>query len=275
MVILLLLILALYLYYQNIVLNKKLNVLIECHKAEESNLVTLVHDLKTPTNSQLSTLKMLEDGTFGSVSHEQEEIIGLMSASCRYMANLIQMIIKAHSNSGKINLNKTNFDIIELISELCRETKSLVMEKEQTLIFHNFAEYCYVYADQLQIKRVILNLISNAIIYGYSGTKIEITLKVSEHSCELFIENYSKQIPQEELTKVFDKYSTTEYSHFNKAGTGLGLYLVKQIIEKHNGRVYAKSDKSGKCTFGFIIPNKVSGNKNAGFRKKPTFLNRL
>jgi two-component system phosphate regulon sensor histidine kinase PhoR len=200
---------------------------------------------------------MFEEGTFGSLNDEQEEIIELMCASCRYMANLIEIILKAYSDFGRIKLNKTKFDIAELISALYGETKGLFMEKGQTLIFHNFSQTPIIYADKLQIRRVILNLLSNAVMYGFCDTKIEITLKVSEGSCEFFVENYSKQIPPEELSKVFDKYSKTKYSHFNKAGTGLGLYLAKQIIEKHKGMVYAKSEADGKCTFGFIIPNKT------------------
>ena len=255
MVIFIISVAAIYMYCLNCILERKLNTLKEQQSAQESFLSTLIHDLKTPVISQLSALKMLERGDFGSLSSEQAEIAETMYGSCKYMANLIEIILRAYSDLGKIILNKTKFNIVELVTGLCDETKCLCAEKGQIVRFHNFSEGCFVYADKLQMRRVILNLLSNAITYGYRETVIEISIKVSANSFEFYIENISKQIPSEELVKVFDKYSKTKYSHFNKSGTGLGLYLVKQIIEKHNGRVYARSDINGKCTFGFVIPN--------------------
>ena len=261
------------LYYRNSALKKELSALKDQQSAQESFLVTLVHDLKTPTVSQLSAIKMLEGGTFGALNSEQREVMELMSGSCKYMANLIGMILKSYSDFGKISLNKTRFNIADLVTELCEETKSLRAEKKQVINLQKLSEDCFIYADKLQIKRVILNLLSNAVTYGFCNTVINININVSKNSFEFFIENVSKQIPQEELCRVFDKYYKTRDSYFNTSGTGLGLYLVRQIVEKHNGRVYAKSSAAGICTFGFIMPNYMpsENEKSRPLLKKSAF----
>lgn len=248
---------------------KDINRLNEIQREEEAYLATVVHDLKTPNNSQLSTLKMLNKGMFGLLNPQQQEMISLLLDSCTYMTNLIEMIMKVHCDFGKIKLEKSLFEPSKLVMDLCSEIKNLCTERNQTISFNNLAQGCVLYADYLQLKRVILNLLSNAVKYAYLGTNIEITIKESDNSFECFVENYSRQISKEELAKVFDKYSKTEYSCFNGAGSGLGLYLVKQIIELHNGRVYAKSEVNGKCTFGFVIPNyRYKNNKRHGFYRK-------
>ena len=270
---LILIVFAVYVYWLNFSLKRSLSILKERQDAEDSFLAGVVHDLKTPTNSQLSALKMLENGYFGRLSDEQEEIVELMFGSCKYMSNLIETILNAHNNFGCIKLNKSEFDMSELLVEVCEETKGLSTERKQKIILHVPEDDLRVYADKFQIKRVVFNLLSNAITYGFCGSVIEITLKFQGRSFEFFVENMSKQIPKEELCVIFEKYTRTGYSYLNNLGTGLGLYLVKQIINLHNGRVYAKSAPNGKCTFGFVIPNYVSENKKCRpLLKKSAFL---
>ena len=157
---------------------------------------------------------------------------------------------------------KSEFDISELIIELCESVKTLAMYNHQQIKF-TMNQSCTIYADKLQIKRVLQNLLSNAITYGFKNTTIEIILKTNKNSIEISVKNISKQIPQNELATIFDKFKKTNFSNFNKAGTGLGLYLSKQIVNLHNGKIYAESLDDGTCIFGFRIPaaTKINDNK--------------
>ena len=173
-------------YCLNFALKKKLNILKERQDAEESFLAAVVHDLKTPTYSQLSALKMLKNGSLGTLNKKQEEIMELMSGSCKYMSNLIETILNTHNNFGCIKLKKTEFDIKGLLEEVCEETKSLLTEKGQNIIFHYQNDCSRVCADKFQIRRVLMNLLSNAIAYGFCGSTIEISLKFQGRSFEFF-----------------------------------------------------------------------------------------
>lgn len=242
------------LYFRNIDLSNKIKNEREVEKHKQSFLATLVHDLKTPTNAQINTLKLLKNGTFGQLTTEQYHMIELTHDSCRYMSDLIGTIMETYNcDYGNLHLQKSIFDISELITELCESVKTLAMYNHQQIKF-SMNQSCCIYADKLQIKRVLQNLLSNAITYGFKNTIIEINLITNKNSIEISVKNISRQIPKNELATIFDKFKKTNFSNFNKASTGLGLYLSKQIINLHNGKIYAKSLNDGTCIFGFRIP---------------------
>nr|QGT49622.1 hypothetical protein Melaina855_0090 [uncultured Candidatus Melainabacteria bacterium] len=249
---------AICLYIQILHLSNKIRCEKETEKYKQSFLATIVHDLKTPTNAQINTLNLLKNGTFGQLTTEQYHMVELTHDSCRYMSDLISIIMETYNcDYGNIHLQKTDFDISKLITELCESVKTLAIYNHQQIKF-TMNESCSIYADKLQIKRVLQNLLSNAITYGFKHSTIEINLQTNKNSIEIFVKNISKQIPQNELETIFDKFKKTKFASFNKTGTGLGLYLSKQIINLHNGKIYARSFADGTCIFGFKIPTSTS-----------------
>ena len=216
-----------------------------------------MHDLKTPTNAQINSLNLLKNETFGKLNSEQQEIISLTQESCKYMSNLIGTIMETYRNNlGNFSLHKSEFDIIDLIKMICDEMNVLALRKGQTLEFKYVSDAVNINADKLQIKRVIQNLLSNAITYGFNNTEIEIIAENTKDSFTLCVKNQSEEIPQGELATIFNKFQKTRYAAINGSGTGLGLYLAKQIIECHNGEIFAESTRNGICSFGFTIPIK-------------------
>lgn len=254
---------VIYLTIRNIKLTINIKKEHEHDILKESFLATLVHDLKTPTNAQLNSLKMLNNETFGTLTSEQHEIITLTHDSCKYMSDLIGTIMTTYTyDNGEVRLDKGNFDIVELINDISEELKSLSQHNHQEIEFRKDCSQCIINADKLQIKRVLSNLLANAITYGFDNTIITINLKLINNNIEISIKNISKQIPEKELTTIFDRYKKTQYAKYNKTGNGLGLYLSKRIIELHKGNIYAKSFDDGTCIFGFNLPtNKDSSTK--------------
>ena len=144
--------------------------------------------------------------------------------------------------------------ILKLIEDISEELKSLYIHNNQEIVFRKEYPKCIIHADKLQIKRVLSNLLANAITYGFDNTIITITLKCRKNHIEIIVKNISKQIPKKELNTIFDRYTKTQYAKYNKTSNGLGLYLSKKIVELHNGKIYAKSFVDGTCIFGFNIP---------------------
>jgi signal transduction histidine kinase len=251
--------LAIYLYCQNRYLLKIIKKAKETETSKQAFVATVVHDLKTPTNAQINSLNLLKNEALGKLNSEQQEIVNLTQESCKYMSNLIGTIMETYKNDYcNIQLEMSEFDVVKLINTLCEETKILSQNKRQTVNFYPQAASINIFADKLQIKRVIQNLISNAITYGFCDTTIEIfAISNNSNSFEFYVKNVSNPIPPIELSTIFDKYKRTKYACKNKISTGLGLYLSKQIIESHKGKVYARSTNDGTCTFGFIIPAKT------------------
>lgn len=225
----------------------------------KSNFIaTLTHDLKTPTIAQIHALDLLLGGTFGKLNSEQEEMINQIKSSCNYMYDLIFTILDTYLyDNGLIKINPEKFDIISLIKETAKGLSNLLNERGQSLVINSDLETNTVVADKVQIKRVLINLIGNAISHGFKNSQIEIFISDKNNSIKFEIKNKSEYINKEQMKDIFAKYKQVKHSKSIKTSTGLGLYLSKQIIDAHNGQVYASSDEQKNCSFGFTIPRTV------------------
>lgn len=222
---------------------------------KETFVATLTHDLKTPTTAQMNAMKLLLNGSLGPLNPQQKEMVELSLNSNIYMSNMISTILATYkSESADVLLKPEQFDITELISSTCKEISNLAGTKEQNIIVKSSIENPSITADKLQLKRVVVNLISNAITYGFDKTDIEVILREEDNRIFLDVLNHCRYIPPERMKEIFLKYKSSENAKFNKASTGLGLYLSKQIINAHSGEIHANSYENQTCVFGFSIP---------------------
>lgn len=250
-----------------IVFLKNIDIEKQIEERKNTYVATLTHDLKTPTNAQLRIIDLLLKDYFGKLNDKQKEIIEEVRKSCSYMNDLISNILTAYtSDCGNLKVNYETFDVKDLAETIVNSIKKLAEEKEQTLTIINNDETdtIMINADRFHIKRVILNLISNAIYHSHKNSEIKIVLKTEKDKLYFKVINDGQYIPKEELEEIYEKFKSVETSKKHKSGTGLGLYLAKEIVVSHNGEVFAQSDENGVCTFGFWIPKdkKITKTKN-------------
>lgn len=221
-------------------------------KDNSSYIATLTHDLKTPTFAQLHAAELLLSGVLGDLNSEQKEIITQIKYSCTYMNELIFTILNSYLyDNGQNIIQKERFDIVELVRETSDELSNLLTAKNQQIRIYSGENIMYVWADKFQIKRVIVNFLGNAMTYGLKNSVINISIKNKSTALNLNVQNKCEYISNGTVKGLFDKFYR---SRTQKAGTGLGLYLSKQIIEAHKGKIYAKSDTRNNFDVGFEIP---------------------
>ena len=225
-------------------------------EAQKRNLVsTITHDLKTPTNAQLGAMNILLDGSLGELNKEQKEMIELSKNSNIYMKNMISTILSAYKSEDEPNtVIPSVFNFYELVHLTSKEIANLAITKQQNIVIISQLLNEEIQADKLQIKRAVMNLLGNAITYGFDKTDIVVNLQEQKNDIVFNVVNKGYHITDEKIREIFEKYKTNENARFNKASTGLGLYLSKKIIKSHNGEIYARSDTNNTCTFGFKIP---------------------
>lgn len=222
-----------------------------------SFIATLTHDLKTPLSAQINALNLLLKNSFGELNQEQNEIITQIKESCEYTKNLAHAILDSYLyENNQVKMTPEKFKWENLVDEVISETSSLAKDKAQKIIINTSNKNQEITADKFQLKRVIVNLISNAIQYGFNDTNIEISTENDDKNLIFNVKSFSKYIKKDNIKKVYDKFQTNSITK-NSASCGLGLYLVKQIITAHNGYVFAKSEENGECNFGFVIPKKL------------------
>ena len=220
----------------------------------ETYVATLTHDLKTPTIAQIKALDLLLSGAMGEFDKEQKDMLILIKDSCNYMYEMLTNLLSTYKyENGDYVLNYETVNIVALIEEACQELNSLVKEKNMKICIKNPDNIGDNRFDKMQIKRVIMNFLGNAIAYAYNDTDIEVILQKQDNFIKIEIINYSPYINPSLLKNLFQKYVTHAAKH-NKIGVGLGLYLSKQIVNAHNGEVKATSYIENKNVFEFTLP---------------------
>jgi PAS domain S-box-containing protein len=226
----------------------------EIENQKETFVATLTHDLKTPVRAQMRALEMLLNEKFGKINDGQKDIIEETLNSNKYMFGMVDNLLATYRYENKsVTIQKHYFDVNSLIKNCYIQLKYLADDKKQTINFDFEEETLDLYADSLEIKRVIINLLSNAVNYTGECGQIIISSRLKNDNVIIsFIDN-GKGLSQEEISTLFNKYQSYA-KKFRQVGTGLGLYLSKQIIESHNGTVSVISEEGSGSVFTIKLP---------------------
>ena len=219
----------------------------------ETFVASLGHDLKNPTIAQIRSLELLLKGAFGNISLEQKELLEMILDSCRYMNGMLSSLLATYRNyGGVVKLCFVDFSFSELVKECVTEMIYVAKDKGVDIRI-DYEVPNKVQADRVQIKRVIMNLLSNGIKYAYPNTILTLTMNIKNEVAYFEFENESPYIPEEKRNNIFAQYVSYAAAH-NELGIGLGLYASKKIVEGHSGNIYVQSYKDNRNCFGFRIP---------------------
>jgi PAS domain S-box-containing protein len=220
----------------------------------ETFVASLGHDLKNPTIAQIRSLELLLKGSFGEISQEQGEIIEMVLDSCRYMNGMLSTLLATYRNQGGVvKLNFAEFSLPDLVNECVSEMIYVAKDKGVNITVVDNTSENIIQADRVQIKRVIMNLLSNGIKYAFSNTELNLQIYGIKNMIGFEFMNESPYIPEERRKSLFAQYVSYASAH-NELGIGLGLYASKKIIDGHNGKIFVESYKNNRNSFGFRIP---------------------
>jgi len=218
-------------------------------------IATLTHDLKVPLFASVQTLEYLLKGSYGDISDKQRYVISHLIINSTSLLNMVNSILDSYKyEAGKQSLIKKTVNLNNLINECISEISPLVQEKNHELEFNNFAPDPEALVDRQEIKRVIINLLSNAIVYTQSKGKINIRTEKKENAIVVSISDNGVGIPEDSLKTIFERYSRSSKT-LRKIGTGLGLYLSKYIVEAHGGKIWVESKENEGSIFYFTVPD--------------------
>ena len=214
----------------------------ELEKLKEDFVATLTHDLKVPIVAELNMLEFLINGTFGEINDKQRDVLGKMKSSNKELIDLVHMLLDTYkSNNTTIELYKENTDLNEFLSETIDEMRP-VADKNDIKLNFVAPQDVNINIDKMQFKRVIKNLIQNALSYSETSTDVDIKTNIQGGNVYISVIDYGKGISQKDIGLIFNKYYSTS-KKYRKIGTGLGLYLSKQIVEAHDGEISVTSEE--------------------------------
>ncbi len=219
------------------------------------------HQLYTPTTALRGYASMLLEGDFGHLSTEQENVIERIDQSASRLIKLIKTLLDvSRIESGRIDLELEPIGLGEIAEDLVQELHPNAQSKGLVLEFHQpKQDIPRVVVDQQRIRQVMLNFIDNAIKYTLEG-RIDVAVYKKGDAVIFAVADTGKGIEPQHMKWIFNKFMRVGgASHFNTEGTGLGLYVAKQIIQEHRGEVFVDSPGEGKgTTFAMSIPTEGS-----------------
>ena len=225
----------------------------ELENLKEDFVATLTHDLKVPIIAETNMLELFLNKSFGEISEKQEVALKNMQTSNRELLELVQTVLETYKLKGnKIRLYRENILLKAFISEIIDEMKPIADKTKNELNFV-LPRDIRVFADRMQLKRVIKNLIQNAISYGASGSPIIITIGEIPKFIVIKVKDFGAGISKGDIDKIFNKYYSAA-KKFRKIGTGLGLYLAQQIIKAHGGELTVDSIEGEYTEFCISLP---------------------
>ena len=221
---------------------------------KENFIAMLTHDLKTPIRAQIQALDLLLKDYFGALNPRQREIVNEIMASNKYMQNMAENVLTNYkTENGKLKIQKTKNDIKAAIENTVENLKFIISQKNQSIrVSYKGIEDTTAYYDDIEIKRVLSNLIVNASEYSFDNSTIDIIVEKKDNNFKITVSDTGLGIQQSDINTLFQKYSTNS-KDYRKVGTGLGLYICRAIVNAHGGNIEASQPKDGGMSFSFTI----------------------
>ena len=216
------------------------------------------HQLRTPASAVKGFLSLLLDDFKKPLSAKQKELLESAYEENEQQLHLVNQILSvSQAESQRMKLSKTEVDLVKATKKIVAELQAIALEHKQNITIHASEKSIVALVDSEKMHMVIENLISNAIKYSPDETEISISLEQETNSVVLRVKDQGYGIDQHGMDQLFKKFSRLPNPKSVRAqGSGLGLYLVKKLVELHDGTIEVESMPGLGTTFIVRLPNK-------------------
>lgn len=214
------------------------------------------HELRTPLTAIKGYIDNLRDGLAGALSEKQISYLDRVTKNTNQLAHLISDLLDiSRIESGKMTLSLMPMSMKELVGQVIKELQPTIAEKRLEVAVEAFGNEHLINADRDKLEQVITSLLDNAVKFTPPGGRITITLGQDDQFYTTTIRDTGIGIPVEKQSWVFERFSRIRHDSLAKTnGAGVGLYITKNIIEMHGGKIWVVSKPGKGCEFSFILP---------------------
>lgn len=230
----------------------------EKQEIQENFMMNISHDLRSILNIIMSANHMLEcikDRENVNCNSKEREYLSIMKRNSYKMLKLIDNLIDITRLENRyFKINKENIEIVSFLENTMGSIDKYAKQKDITLIFDTNKEECIVSVDPQALDRICINIISNAIKFSPIGSFIYVTLMIDDENVKISIVDNGLGISKDDQKKIFERFNQgSKKSEYN--GSGIGLDLVKSLVELHDGKITLKSELNKGSDFTVILPN--------------------
>lgn len=224
-------------------------------KLKDEFVFLTTHELKNPITAMRGYLALIDEGHFGKVPEKLLSPLKQINQSNQQLIDLLNNLLQiARAEAQKLDINTDSVAICDIISQVIHDLSPLA-EQKKLAIKHSCANKAVcVMADRERLREITSNLLSNAIKYSDTGT-ITISHEIVQDQLHTHVADQGVGIPKSDQAKIFTRFFRVEEEAAKGIpGTGLGLFLVKQLLEKMRGRIWFDSATGVGSTFSFSLP---------------------
>jgi signal transduction histidine kinase len=236
----------------------------ELSELKEEFLALTTHDLRSPLTVISGVISFFTSGRLGELSPEQKNMVAMMERNTQNLIELVNDLLDASKlESGTMRLDVASIDLRGIIDELHEAMEPLAREKGITLKEILPTRLPPVTADRAKLRRILVNLLSNALKFTPKGGHVEVRAGQEEDGrVRLSVSDTGVGIAPDDVKRLFDKYEQARSrATRGEKGTGLGLYITKQLVELHGSEITVNSEIGHGSTFTFTLP--ISGDGDA------------
>ena len=236
---------------------KKVNAELERLNSVKNDFVSMVsHELRTPLTAIKGFVHVVLNEEAGKINEQQKKFLGIVDQSSNHLNHLISGLLDLSKiESGLIALKLEQLDLADVVKKSVETNINQIKNKNIKLRLEIDKELPKISGDYSRLMQVYDNLISNAVKFTDLGGQITITVKEKGDFIISSVSDNGIGIPEEEHKKIFEKFYQVDSSHTRIAGgTGLGLFIVRTIVELHGGNIWLDSTPGSGSTFSFLIP---------------------
>lgn len=235
-------------------LNKMAQSLSTLEYSRRSFIANVSHELKTP----MTTIGGFIDGILDSTipKEEEEKYLKIVSDEVKRLSRLVaSMLNLSKIEAGEMSIELKKIDLSSLVFNSMLTFEKAINDKSIEITGLDRMQSVYVDADEGLMHQVLYNLIDNAVKFTPEFGTIDVRIETDVDSVTLYIKNSGQGIPHEEITRIFERFYKVDKSRsYDVKSTGLGLYIVKSIVEMHSGKVGADSKEGEYTEFFFTLP---------------------
>ena len=238
----------------------KLEHTIKYDKLKTEFISNVSHELKTPLNIILSTIQLLQYNYKDSGDEQLIKYLDLTKINSYRLLRLINNLIDGtRIDVGNLKMNFRNYNIVKIVEDITMAAVEYVEDKGVNLTFDTNVEEKIIGVDKENIERIVLNLLSNAVKFSKENGNIDVQINDLGDRVQIRVKDNGKGISEEDQKKIFDKFVQAE-DLFTRSheGSGVGLSLVKSIVENHGGNIYVNSRLNEGSEFIVELPNILS-----------------
>jgi signal transduction histidine kinase len=224
-------------------------------RARDSVLANISHEFRTPLAAQLASIELLRDGLDTMPAPARQKLVVSLERGTLRLTRLIDNLLESvRIESGQLSIRHQSVSLPEVVEDAQAMLESLLLQREQRLEVELPEDLPLLQGDKTRLTQVFVNLIANANKFSPDGSILRIGARVAGDQVETWVEDEGPGVPDGDVTSIFERFRRGTDAEPEPGGLGLGLWIVKSVIERHGGTIAVQRTPQQRTRFSFTLP---------------------